>query len=285
MPGRWTKISIFEKRDLLEIDMRRLFVLLALFCCTAPALAKLELKNVQPAHGFVGPARSNDDVYALDEYFLRYQVVGLKPDADGKSDLEVSVLLVDPNGKKVVDTRGNVQRPLSLGGDTLQTFGRVSFPDKAPIGKYKLTITVKDKQTNESATIERTLDCKPVSYRILTPRFTHDAEGNVPAGASGLAGETLYFKLRVIGFDKSTKKVAMVMRVEVQTPEGKPVSKPIMVRGEITDPDKVATSSQANFNGTLILNQPGDFKLVITVEDVPGKQKTTFETPLKVTAP
>jgi hypothetical protein len=58
-----------------------------------------------------------------------------------------------------------------------------------------------------------------------------------------------------------------------------------MVRGEITDPDKVATSSQANFNGTLILNQPGDFKLVITVEDVPGKQKTTFETPLKVTAP
>src|SRR5690242_15983140 len=48
-------------------SMSRPVLLLALLV-PLPALAKLEVRNVQPAHGPLGPARTSDDVYPLDEY-------------------------------------------------------------------------------------------------------------------------------------------------------------------------------------------------------------------------
>src|SRR6478735_8898985 len=88
------------------------------------ALAKLEIKNVQPAHGLLGPARTSDDVYPLDEYLVRYQVSGVKPDKDGKADLEITAILLGPDGKAVFQRKTPpAPRPLSLGGDVVQTFG------------------------------------------------------------------------------------------------------------------------------------------------------------------
>src|SRR5215207_5228977 len=50
--------------------MSRLWPLAVLLVLPASALAKLEIQNVQPAHGPLGPARANDDVYPLDEYLV-----------------------------------------------------------------------------------------------------------------------------------------------------------------------------------------------------------------------
>src|SRR5262245_32141080 len=119
--------------------MRRV-ALLSLLLLPLSALAKLEIKNVQPSHGLLGPARESDDVFPLDEYFVRYQVAGIKPDKDGKADLEAHAKLVAPDGKALFDRKtAPAQRPLSLGGDTLQSFGSFSFPEKAAPGEYKLT--------------------------------------------------------------------------------------------------------------------------------------------------
>ena len=69
----------------------RLSVAFLLLFAVAPAFAKLEIRNVQPAYGPLGPARTSDDVYPLDEYGVRYQIAGVKADMDGKADLEVGV--------------------------------------------------------------------------------------------------------------------------------------------------------------------------------------------------
>ena len=61
----------------------------------AARLRQLEAPDAPVAHGPLGPARTSDDVYPLDEYGVRYQVAGIKPDKDGKADLELTVRLTN----------------------------------------------------------------------------------------------------------------------------------------------------------------------------------------------
>ena len=279
-------------------------IFLAAFALAGPAFAKLEIRNVQPAHGLLGPARaadngpaslvvgaaasapSSDIVYPLDEFFVRYQIAGVKADKDGKTDLEVAVRLTNADGKALIDVKGPVQKPLSLGGDVFQTFGVVNFPEKAPPGEYKLTVQVRDRMASETASFERKLTCKPPTFQILVPRFSHDVDGKIPAGTTVLIGDSLHYKIRVVGYDKSQKKVALVMKGLVLDADGKDIgAKPMIVNGDIADADKVAKSVQANFTGTVVLHRVGDFRIRITVEDAVAKKSTTFEVPLKVLAP
>lgn len=266
--------------------MTRLVIVVALFL-PLPLFAKLEIKNVQPAHGVLGPPRASDDVYPLDEYVVRYQIAGLKLDKDGKADLEVDAKLIGPDGKPVFDRKSRpVSRPLSLGGDILPSFGYFTIPAKAPPGEYKFTVTVVDRISKESASFERKLTCKPTTFQILMPRFFHDSANKVPAGTTMLLGETLYYTLKVVGYDKNDKKVSLVMRATILDRDGKDIgAKALEVRGDITDPEKAAGSRQATINGLAGLNRTGEFKLHIVVEDTLGKKTATFETPLKVLAP
>jgi hypothetical protein len=251
------------------------------------AVAKLEIKNIQPAYGPLGPARANDDVYPLDEYHVRYQVVGVKPNKDGKADLEVDVKLINSDGKAVYDPKpGARQLAMSLGGDAVQTSGFVTFSEKAPAGEYKLTVNVRDRTSGETAGFERKLTLKPVSFQIVALRFFHDADAKLPAGTTLPAGDTLHYQFRVIGFETRPKRAGLVMRATVLDAEGKDVgAPPLEVKADVTDPDKAAGSRRATCGGLAALNRPGDFKLRIVVEDTVGKKTTTIETPLKVLAP
>ncbi|MSR54703.1 MAG: hypothetical protein EXS09_15660 [Gemmataceae bacterium] len=252
------------------------------------AFAKLEIRNVQPAHGVLGPPRTSDDVVPLDEYLVRYQVAGIKPDKDGKADLEITATLSGPDGKAVVPGRKTppAPRPLSLGGDVVQTFGSFTFPEKAPLGAYKLTVAVRDRTSDETTSFERKITCKAPNFQIIVPRFFHDSEGKVPAGTTGLVGETLHYSFRVLGYDKSQKKVALIMTVTILDNDGKDMgAKPLEVKGDINDPTKATESRQANFTGSVQLHRSGEFKLKIVVEDTIAKQTTAFEVPLKVFMP
>jgi hypothetical protein len=263
------------------------FAILAVALLPLPAFAKLEIKNVQPSHGPLGPPRESDIVYPLDEYGVRYQVAGIKPDKDGKADLELAVRLTNADGRAVYEVKPAGRKfDLTLGGDTVQTFGFVTFPEKAGPGEYKLAVTVRDKTTGESTGFERKLTLKPTEFRIVAVRFSHDSEGKFPAGTTQPAGSTLHYQLRAIGFDHSQKRVSLVMRVQVLDADGKDVgAKPQEARADVTDPAKAADARSATLAGLAFLNRPGEFKLKITVEDTIGKKTTTFETPLKVTQP
>ena len=99
----------------------------------------------------------------------------------------------------------------------------------------------------------------------------------------GLTGETLHYSLKVVGYDKSQKKIALVMRTTILDAEGREIgAKPLEVKGNINDPDKAADSRQATFDGLVALHRAGEFKLRIVVEDTLGKRTAKFEMPLKV---
>ena len=175
---------------------------------------------------------------------------------------------------------------LSLGGDTVQTFGFVSFSDRSPPGEYKLAVTVRDKTSGETTGFERKLTLKLSSFQIVALRFSHDAEGRVPAGLTLLAGDTLHFQFKAIGFDHLQKKVSLIMRVQMLDKDGKDMgAKPQEAKADVTDPTRAADARQATLGGQMTMNRTGDFKLKITVEDTVGKKTTTFKAPLKVLVP
>jgi len=262
--------------------------LVALFAAGAPAWAKLEIVKVEASYGILGPERKSLEVYPLDELFFRYQVAGVKVDADGKPDVEVIMRLVNPNGKTVFEEKPTVRKELSLGGNTFPAFAMLKVPSaqKAPVGEYTFSVQVRDKLTSETASWERKLTVKPVSFQIVDQRFWHDADAKIPASVGGLVGESVYFKLRVIGFDKSKKKVQTTLTVQILDEAGKPtLEKPHVIKAEVNDADEAVKASQVNFNHVLHLNRAGNFTLRLTAQDVVGEQKSVFETPLKVTAP
>lgn len=250
------------------------------------ATGKLELRNIQPCHGALGPVRASDDVVPLDEYVVRYQIVGVKVDKDGKTDLEVAVRLTAPDGKVLLERKTLVQRLLSLGGNTLQTAGSIAFPEKAPFGTYTLSVAVRDRLGKRSASFERKLTCKAPEFQVLTPRFFQDEEMKVAGGMTRTVGEALTFRVRVVGFDNKQKKVGLLLRTTVVEATGKEIgAKPIVANGDITDADKAARTNVATFTGSLALHRPGDYRVRITIEDTIAKKTTTFEAPLRVVAP
>jgi hypothetical protein len=268
--------------------MKCILTILVLAVSTAPASAKLEITNIVATQGPLGPERKTTEVYPLDEVFFRYQVTGVKVDAEGKADVETIMRLVNPNGRMVLEEKPVVERQLSLGGNTYTAGARLTVPpaEKAPPGEYTLTVQVRDKLGMETASFERKFTIKATTFQIIVPRFFHDADSKIPAPAGGLVGQTLHFKLRAIGFDKSKKKVQMALTVHVIGEDGKEVvEKPRVIRAEQNNPEEAAKSTQVNFSGLLHLNRAGNFTLRLTVQDVIGDKSTSWETPLKVSAP
>jgi hypothetical protein len=261
---------------------------LAVAIWTAIVEAKLEIVKVEAAHGQLGPERKTSDVYPLDEIVFRYQVTGAKTDASGKTDAEAVLRLVNPNGKQVLEKKTPLQHELTLGGGTFPAFAVLDVPpaEKAPAGEYTVTVQVRDKIASESASFERKFTIKPTSLQVVAPRFSRDAEGKTPAPAGGVVGETIHFKLRLIGFDKSKKKVQAALSVRILDENGKEVQeKPKVIRVEQNVPEEAARASQVNFNGVIYLNRSGNFTIKFEAKDVVGDATATFEIPWKVMAP
>jgi len=173
-----------------------------------------------------------------------------------------------------------------LGGNTFSAHTTIGIGAGAPAGEYKLIVTIRDKQTSETATFERTLTCKPSQFQILAPRFYRDAESKVPAGTSGVAGESIYFRIKAVGYDRTQNKVSATMTMQVLNDRGEEMlTKPMVVNAELTRPEDVQKAMQLNFNGAVGLNRPGQYKLRIMVQDHISKQTATYETALKVEMP
>ena len=188
------------------IRMRFFVVGLFVLLPAGPLWAKLEISKIEPILGVLGPERKSLDFYPLDELIFRFQIAGVKTDADGKTDVEIQLKLVNPAGKTVFEKKTTVLRQLALGDNTLPGYAYLPVPEKAPPGEYTFTVQITDRLAKETASFERKLTCKPVSFQIIDVRFWHDADSKVPAPAGGLLGETAHFKLRIIGFDKSSRE-------------------------------------------------------------------------------
>jgi hypothetical protein len=253
---------------------------------TAAVGAELKVESVQAANGPFGPARPHWDFYPHDELYLRFVVSGVRVDLEGKTDVELTLRVSDAQGKVALEREQKLQGVLMLGGGTFTSYARLAFADPLPEGVYTVTVIVQDRLGKDVTTFERKLIARGPAFAIVAPQFFYDPEGRVPAPAGGVVGQTVFFRLRVIGFDRSQDKVDAEMSVQVLDADGKEIlPRPITASVRSDDAQAVKRSTHLNFTGDVPLSRPGNFTLRITVTDKLGQKTTTLETPLRVHAP
>jgi|GEM_PF-1689111 len=251
-----------------------------------PALAELKLENIQACYGRLGPERTSLELLPFDELIFRFDVVGVTLDEEGNTDGTVGVKLTDAEGNSLLEVNNPLKGIVALGGNRLPATASVQFNDAIPEGEYVLTASFTDKLSKETASFERKLVAKPTGLAIVAPQFFYDAEGSVPAPVGGLVGQSLHFRFKGAGFDRSQGKIDLVMTVQVLDGEGKELmKKPLTVPFQESKKEVVEKAQVLSFNGFLALNRAGEFTLRLRLEDQASGKSTEFKAPLIVREP
>ena len=252
-------------------------------CLAAPAFGKVEISDVKPMHGPLGPERRSFTVAPGEELFVTYTVSGVGTDAKGNINVERTLFLLTPEGETAAEETAPTQGVIPLGGAAVAAFDRISFGLDTKPGDHKLKITINDKVRRESVSFTRVVTVTPAGLNPVRLRFAYDEKGEIAAPAGGLAGQKLYLRVLLVGFDKSQEKIQVTMTAKLLDDQGKetmPV--PFQADLNITDADKVAGIVDVTFNANFALNRPGQFMLRLTFVDRISKKSTNLELPVKV---
>jgi len=258
------------------------------FLLVTPTLAesKLKIENVQAAFGPFGPERKVLDIYPFDSFSFRFTIVGLKTGAGGKVDTAIKLQLTDVSGKTFLENSFPSRGMLYLGGDSFLAFANISMQEQVPEGKITLKITATDNVSKESASVERELTGKKDGFHIVGLEFFHDPDGRVPASTRLTQGQVLYFRLRVIGFDRSMGKIDTDLSLQTLDADGKEnMPKPFVTAFRQDDAKVVEKTTFIFFNGSMGMNRAGSFTMRIAATDSVGKQTVKEDIPLIVSAP
>jgi hypothetical protein len=263
--------------------MRLAFIMLL---TAAPVLAKPQIKDIQAAHGQLGPERKSLDCFRGDELYFRFTVADFTTNDDGRLAGELAFTVSESTGKQILKKEIPLQQTLALGGGAFPAHVAFTIGEELPVGDYTIKVTVTDNLARESDSFERKFKCKDLEFALVAVRFYQDADGRVPATVGGIVSQTLFLKARGVGFDKSKGEIDVEMTIEVLDPKGKPVlAKPIRSMVHNEDANVVKSATVINLRGELALNRAGEFVLKISLIDKIAKKTATFESPLKVIQP
>src|SRR5262245_54547568 len=120
-----------------------------------PAFGKVEIRDIKPTHGPVGPERPSFDLNPGDELFIGYNVTGLGTDEKGMVDLETTLYVVGAGDTTLLNETVPTKSILALGGATAPGIARLALALNFKADNYLVKVTVNDKIYRESASFER----------------------------------------------------------------------------------------------------------------------------------
>jgi hypothetical protein len=257
--------------------------LAAALTVTTGQSGKLELVNVRPTYGSLGPARPDNKVLPLDVYWLAFDMVGLKPDANGDLVYGLALEVSDSKGKVVFkqeDDDKNVKKvPNPFGAGRLPVTSILEIGRDLPTGKYTVKITASDKVAKSSDSTTQTFEVQPAAFGLVRVDASYDVNGQVPAPLVGSPGQTVFLNALVVGFDRDAKKnpnLTLSLRV---LEGGKPLStKPLSFDVDALDERVKELPAQFRLDYT----RAGTFTIEVTAEDKVSKKKAVVTMPLTV---
>jgi hypothetical protein len=264
----------------MRITLATLFLVVA----AQAAHAKLEIRDVQAAHGMLGPERTSLDYLPGDEVFFRFTVAGARTTADGRLSGEIRMTMTDAAGKAVLRQSAPVQNTLAFGGDRFPAQAVVELGHQFPPGEYRLAVEYKDLLSGEADSFAKTFACQPTEFGLVRVRFSSDEAGQSPSRVDGVVGQPLHLTVVAVGFERGKGQIDLEIDVRVLDAKGRPAA-PQGVRAAVRsdDADTVKSATQATFRAELTRTRPGDFVLKVTVTDRQSGKAATFEAPMRVT--
>jgi hypothetical protein len=247
---------------------------------------KLQFRNVQAAYGAVGPERKSLEYYPGDEILFRYVATGVRLNEKGEVDIDITIQVTNGEGQILLDRTTPTKAVAALGGGSLPGTARTTLSEAFKPGNYRLRVKAKDNLSGETASFQRDVTLKATEFTSISQRFFLDADGKVPSAAGGIVGQSLYYRLGVIGFDRSQGRVETHMDMEILDESGQEtLTRPLKAAYKNDEAEAAKKVSLINFTGFIALNRVGNFTLRFNLTDTVGGQNSKFEVPLRVTEP
>jgi len=102
---------------------------------------------------------------------------------------------------------------------------------------------------------------------------------------SRIVSQTLYIRLRALGFDRSTGEIDVEMLLEPLDEKGKALI-PKAIRAVVHNEDAhTVRKRHSKLRAELKLSRAGNFRLRITLNDLKTKKTVSFEAAMHVVAP
>lgn len=251
----------------------------------APAQAgDLKLSNPRATYGVLGALRASDKILPGDVYFLTFDIENLKTDDEGKILYSMGMELVNPQGQTEYKKDPLERPPLYnvLGGSRIPAFAHAQTGTETTPGIYTLKVTVIDRTTKKSASLERKFEVLKKGFGLVELSTSYDKDGIFSAPFGGITGQSLFVNFWIVGFERAGKDMQpnIVFEMRVLDEGGKPTL-PKAVTGDINK-DVPGDWQRLPMNFILPLNRAGKFKVNLKATDLISKKTAELILPITV---
>jgi hypothetical protein len=243
---------------------------------------KLNLTNIRPTYGLLGPARPDARALPGDTLCLEFDIEGITVAADGKVRYSMSLEALDAQGKVIYRQNATDQEALaSLGGKSVPAQARLDIGLDQPAGDYTVKVTVTDRATKHTRSFTQKVQVLPADFGIVQLKTTSDPGGTVPAGVVG-TGQSIWVNFAVVRFERvrgmSQPNVQFEMRILDED------GKPTLAKTEtgIINQDVPAADKLLGGQFPISVNRPGKFVVEIKAVDKIAGKSATLSFPLTV---
>lgn len=244
--------------------------------------AELKIEHIQAAIGPYWPSKTDNIYHPGDVISYRYLVSGLGVNEKKSIDATVSWTMKTADGKKIDGKTQTWNYLPALGQGTAPHMTAIEVTNKYTPGEYTLHVDVKDHISEKKASFERTLVIKPEEWAISAVAFFHDPEGRFPACLDGHVGDQVYYKMKIIGYDKT--RIDAELEMQILDQNGKEIGVKPFTQVFVNNNSRLIQSVPfLSAEGTLpTFTRPGDFKLRIIMTDHVNEKSAVYEAPVHV---
>lgn len=244
--------------------------------------AELHISHVTAASGPYWPSKKQLVYYPGDVVSFRYLVSGLQTDKSQSIDATVTCTVTDSNGKLVTSKSEPWTYHAVLGEGAGPHMSGFEVSERCKPGEYTVKVTIRDNLADRETSFERQVTIHPVEWAISAVAFFRDAEGHLPGCLDAHLGEQLYYKMKIIGYDK--QRIDCEMQMELLDDKGHDVlSKPFTQVFINNNGELIKSVPYLRAEGALpTFTRPGKYTLKITVVDHVNEKTAVYQAPVKI---
>jgi hypothetical protein len=235
--------------------------------------------------GEFGPPRPNDKFLPGDTFFLAFDMENLKTDKTGKVQYSMGMEVTDSAGKAIFTAPpGNLEQFYPFGGNKVPARAFFAIPTNQPAGKHTCKVTITDRMTSITKTIEKTFEILPPGFGIVNVITSYDDRAEYPAPLMAVPGQVIWVHYFVVGFArdlaKADKQPNVVTELRILDQNDSPViAQPL---ASMYDKGVEEKDTRLLFSFPLPVNRPGQYKIEIKVEDKVGGKSQKLNLPITV---
>jgi hypothetical protein len=270
--------------------------LLLFTALAAPAQGGLQLTNVRNTFGELGGARPDAKLFPGDVLFVGFDIEGITIDADGKVQYTMAMEVQDKTGKAIFKQDPAKKTDfVPLGGNRLPGRAYVTIGLDQEAGAYSMKLTVTDNANNATQTFTRPFEVVKKDFAIVSVVTTVDEVGGIPAPTTGIAGQSVFVRFGVVGFDRAAPAVDPKadpkapkkdpqpnVTVEMQPFDEKGL--PTLQKPVVATMDNGVAAAEGGFTMRFLfpMTRAGKYTVRLKATDQISRKTATFDLPMTV---